>query len=64
MIQVVRLWLDLAQGPDLLAGNALAFLVTVGDREASKKLHSFRVASGDLGLEAFLIERLGLTTIC
>ena len=43
--------LDPAQGPDHLAGNALAFLVTVGDREANKKLDSFRVASEDLGLE-------------
>ena len=43
--------LDLAQGPDHLAGNALAFLVTIGDREANKKLDSFRVASEDLGLE-------------
>ena len=43
--------LDLAQGPDHPAGNALAFLVTVGDREANKKLDSFRVASEDLGLE-------------
>ena len=43
---------DLAQGPDHPAGNALAFLVTVGDREANKKLDSFRVASEDLGLEA------------
>ena len=51
MIQVVRLWLDLAQGPDLLAGNALAFLITVGEWEANKKLNSFRVASEDLGLE-------------
>ena len=31
--------------------HALAFLVTVGDREANKKLDSFRVASEDLGLE-------------
>ena len=60
---VVCLWLDLAQGPDRLVGNALAFLVTVGDREASKKLDSFRVTSGDLGLEAVLL-RLGLATIC
>ena len=43
--------LDLAQGPDHLAGNPLAFLVTVGDREANKKLDSFHVASEDLGLE-------------
>ena len=43
--------LDLAHGPDHLAGNALAFLITVGDREANKKLDSFRVTSEDLGLE-------------
>ena len=61
--QVVRLWLDLAQGPDHLAGNAWAFLVTVGDREANKKPNSFCVTSRDLGLEAVLL-RLGLATIC
>ena len=55
--------LDLGQGPDHPTGNALAFLVTVGDQEANKKLNSFRVASGDLGLEAVLL-RLGLATIC
>ena len=43
--------LTLAQGSDHPAGNALAFLVTVGDREANKKLDSLRVASEDLGLE-------------
>ena len=52
--------LDLAQGPDHLPGNTLAFLVAVGDREANQKLDSFSVASEDLGLE----EARSRHTIC
>ena len=38
---------NLVQGPDHLVSDALAFLVSVGDREAStKKLDSFCVTSG------------------
>ena len=38
----------------------MAFLVTVGDWEANKKLDSFRVATEDLGLE----EARSRHTIC